>query len=116
MIDGGFKESAEKLISHINSYYGTNKVDVVVSTHPDMDHTSGLCLVLEKMDVSNLVMHRPWQHASDIKRDFETGKVTISGVKKDLEESLGYASDLEDIAIKKKIPIYEPFTGYKNFW
>jgi len=115
IIDGGFKDSAEILIPHVNVFYGTNKVDIVISTHPDMDHTSGLCTILNDMEVSNLIMHRPWQHVSDIKREFVDGRVTISGVKKDLEESLVYASELEDIAIKKGIPIYEPFTGMKAF-
>ncbi len=115
IIDGGFKDSAESLISHINTYYGTNKADVVISTHPDMDHTSGLITVLEKMEVANLVMHRPWNHVSDIKRQFANGKMTISGVKKDLEDSLAYASELEDIAVRKKINIHEPFTGTTAF-
>ena len=115
IMDGGFKDTAELLVTHINKYYGTNKVDIVISTHPDMDHTSGLCVVLEKMDVSNLVMHRPWNHVSGIKKEFKDGRVTISGVKKDLEESLIYASELEDIANRKKIPIHEPFSGTTAF-
>lgn len=115
VIDGGFKDSAESLILHINTCYGTNKVDIVISTHPDMDHTSGLITVLEKMEVSNLVMHLPWNHASDIKKQFSGGRLTVSGVKKDLEESLVYASELEDIAIKKGIAVHEPFSGTTAF-
>lgn len=115
IIDGGFKDSAESLVSHINTYYGTNKVDIVISTHPDMDHTSGLITILEKMNVSNLVMHLPWNHASDIKKQFANNRVTVTGVKKDLEESLVYASELEDIATKKGITIHEPFAGTTAF-
>ena len=115
VIDGGFKESAENLIVHINTYYETNEVDIVISTHPDMDHTSGLITVLEKMKVANLVMHRPWNHVSDIKKQFANGKTTVSGVKKDLEESLAYASELEDIAKRKNILIHEPFAGTTAF-
>ncbi len=115
IIDGGFKESAENLITHINTYYGTNEVDIVISTHPDMDHTSGLITVLEKMKVANLVMHCPWNHVADIRRQFSNGRITVSGVKKDLEESLAYASELAEIAKKKNINIHEPFAGTTAF-
>ena len=90
-------------------------MDLVISSHPDMDHASGLLVVFEKMKVIDLVMHRPWNHAKDIKRDFINGKVTISGIKKDLEKSLAYASDIEDIAIKNGTIINEPFAGITGF-
>lgn len=115
VIDGGFADSGEQLVKHINKFYDTNKVDIVVSTHPDMDHASGLKIVLEKMQVSNLVMHKPWDHASEIKSLFKNGRITASGLEDKLEKSLQDASDLEIIATKKGIPIYEPFQGLTGF-
>src|SRR3989338_6267931 len=67
VIDGGFRDTADNLVGLINTYYGTNKVDYVISSHPDEDHASGLHVVLEKMEVENLIMHLPWRHANDIK-------------------------------------------------
>lgn len=111
VIDGGFQDSGERLVSHINDHYGTNDVDLVILTHPDADHASGLKIVLEKMKVGTLLMHQPWNHAEEIKNLFKNGKVTALGLEKKLEKSLQDASDLEALATKLKIPIIEPFQG-----
>lgn len=115
VIDGGYKDTAELLINLVRNVYGTGKIDLIVSTHPDMDHVSGLLPVIEEMEVSDLIIHKPWEHAQDIKREFLNGKLTVSGIRKDLEESLSYASDLENLAIKKGITISEPFAGMTGF-
>lgn len=115
VIDGGFKESGELLVDHIKNCYGTDHVDLVVSTHPDADHASGLYVVLEKLSVGQLAMHRPWEHAADIKNFFKNGKITASGLEDRLEKSLQHASDLEALANKKNIPIVEPFQGITGF-
>lgn len=115
VIDGGFKESGELLVNHVKNYYGTDHVDLVVSTHPDADHASGLYVVLEKLSVGQLAMHRPWEHADDIKNFFKNGKITASGLEDRLEKSLQHASDLEALANKKNIPIVEPFQAITGF-
>ena len=56
VIDGGFRETGETLVEHIKKYYDTTHVDLVISTHPDADHTAGLKVVLEQMTVSELWM------------------------------------------------------------
>lgn len=117
VIDGGFKESGEKLVEHIKSIYGTETVDLVISTHPDADHASGLSVVLEKLKVKQLAMHRPWEHASEIKDYFKNKRITVSGLEDRLEKALQNASDLEDLALNREIPIpiVEPFQGIKGF-
>jgi beta-lactamase superfamily II metal-dependent hydrolase len=111
VIDGGFQESGETLVNHIKTYYGTDHVDLAVSTHPDSDHASGLYAILEKLSVGQLAMHRPWEHAAEIKRLFKDGRITASGLEERLEKSLQHASDLETLATKKGIQIVEPFQG-----
>lgn len=115
VIDGGFQDSGEALVNHIKNHYGTNHVDLVISTHPDADHASGLSVVLEKLSVGQLAMHRPWEHGSDIKNLFKDGRITASGLEERLEKSLQHASDLEALATKKNIPIVEPFQGITGF-
>lgn len=115
VVDGGFQESGEALVNHIKTNYGTSHVDLVVSTHPDADHASGLSVVLEKLSVGQLAMHRPWEHANDIKNLFKDGRITAPGLEERLEKSLQHASDLEALAIKKNIPIVEPFQGITGF-
>ncbi len=111
VIDGGFKDSGAKLVEHIKTIYGTDKINLVISTHPDMDHASGLSVVLEEMEVGGLLMHKPWDHAVDIKNFFKSKSITTSSLKEKIEKSLQNVSDLEDLANKKGIKIYEPFEG-----
>ena len=110
VIDGGTKESGENLVKHIQKYYKTDQVNFVISTHPDADHSSGLTVVLENLKVDNLWMHRPWEHAQDIKDAFKNGKITGKGLKESIKKSLENAYELETIAKRKEIPIFEPFS------
>lgn len=115
VIDGGFTDSGEQLVKHVQEYYGTNKVDLVISTHPDADHASGLYSVLENLEVGVLLMHKPWDHAEDIKGLFKNGRITASGLEDKLEKSLQHASDLHELAIKKRVEVIEPFQGVTGF-
>jgi beta-lactamase superfamily II metal-dependent hydrolase len=111
VIDGGNKESGANLVDHIQGYYGTSDVDLVLNTHPDADHASGLSVVLEELTVKKLWMHRPWtrlQHIYDLVQD---GRITQDSLQARIEEALEAAYDLEQIAEDKGIPIWEPFTS-----
>jgi beta-lactamase superfamily II metal-dependent hydrolase len=116
IIDGGFKESGGQLAQHVKSFYNTKKIDLAILTHPDSDHASGLCSVLEdeELEIGALVMHRPWEHAAIIKSYFKDGRITSSGLEEKLEKSLQHASDLESLAAKRKITVIEPFEGVAN--
>ncbi len=115
VIDGGFQDSGEELVNHIKTYYKTDYVDVAISTHPDADHASGLSVVIEKLRVGVLLMHKPWEHAADIKGMFKDGRITKSGLEDKLEKSLQNASDLEALATKKGVRVLEPFQGMTGF-
>ncbi|MCQ9208568.1 MAG: MBL fold metallo-hydrolase [Omnitrophica bacterium] len=110
VIDGGTKQSGEKLVEHMKKYYSTDRVDLVISTHPDADHSSGLTVILEKMKVDLLWMHRPWEHAQEIKNEFKDGRIAGKGLKGNLKKALENAYELEKLATEKKIPIGEPFS------
>jgi beta-lactamase superfamily II metal-dependent hydrolase len=111
VIDGGTKDTGEELVSHIKTFYGTDRVDIVVATHPDCDHVNGLKVVVENLKVGTLLMHQPWNHAADVKRDFRDHRFTVSGLSSKLERALADASDLEDLAKRKGVKIMEPFAG-----
>lgn len=110
VIDGGTKDSGESLVQHIQNCYETSIVDIVVSTHPDMDHASGLAPVLESLNVRRLLMHQPWNHADAIKNMFRDGRVTAAGLEERVWRALQAARDLETIATRRNIPIIEPFS------
>jgi beta-lactamase superfamily II metal-dependent hydrolase len=55
LIDGGSTNVILSRLSDRMSYFDRN-IDVVVATHPDADHVTGLIPVLEKYNVSNIVV------------------------------------------------------------
>jgi beta-lactamase superfamily II metal-dependent hydrolase len=110
VIDGGYTDDGEALVQHISKYYDTNTVDIVLSTHSDQDHITGLEVVLEQMHVKQLLMHLPWNHSPAI-TEARRGGFRSSSLAKGLEESYQAGSDLQAIAERKGIPIIEPFAG-----
>jgi beta-lactamase superfamily II metal-dependent hydrolase len=111
VIDGGTLESGEELVKQIETYYKTDRADLVISTHPDSDHASGLTVVLEKMKVNELWMHKPWEHAEDIRNLFQNDRITDASLRETLKRDLENAKNLATIAARKNIPIIEPFAG-----
>lgn len=113
VIDGGTKISGQKLVDHIKLHYGTNKVDYLINTHPDLDHISGLTIVMEQLEVKELWMHKPWKHAHKIIEDIIDNRITVNSLTNRLQDSLKIAKELEEMANKKGIQVIEPFQGKK---
>ena len=113
VVDGGGKESGQALVDHIKNYYKTDYVDYVVNTHPDQDHASGLSVVLEKLKVGELWIHRPWEHTSEIIHHFKDGRITEKSLKERLQKAFKYVYPLDKMAREKNIKIYEPYQGSK---
>lgn len=111
VIDGGFAETGERLVTHIRDHYGSpSYVNHVVATHPDGDHTVGLRSVLEAFDVGALWMLRPWHYVDLLMPGFPTYNSRSALVSK-LRELYPNLAALEDIANDRGIPIYEPLQG-----
>lgn len=111
VVDGGNRKSGEAIVEHVKKYYGTTHVDYVVNTHPHADHASGLSVVLDKLSVGELWLHRPWNYSTKIRDAFKDGRITDNSLSERMKESLNCAYDLEKIATSKKIPIKEPLQG-----
>lgn len=114
VIDGGTKDSGENLIQHVKEFYKTELIDLVVSTHPDQDHSSGLSVVIDKLKVNELWMHCPWNHSTEILDSISDSRVTENSIQERFIKSLDDAKNLYDIATQKKIKIREPFAGLTN--
>jgi beta-lactamase superfamily II metal-dependent hydrolase len=110
IVDGGTKDSGAALVQHVRTFYGTDQVEGVISTHADLDHASGLTVVLENLDCKQLVMHRPWEHALYICDLFKMNH-SPTGLSEKLEKAVSAAHELECICERKGIPIVEPFAG-----
>lgn len=99
IIDGGFAATGDTVIKRFRTWYDTDHVDLVISTHPDTDHLNGLLTVIETLDVDELMMHLPWNHNGDANQ-------------------LGNYEKIEavyDAAVERGIRITEPFTGTERF-
>ncbi|MBI5920191.1 MAG: MBL fold metallo-hydrolase [Betaproteobacteria bacterium] len=113
VIDGGTKESGQKLVEHIKMHYETTHVDYLVNTHPDADHASGLEVVIEQLTVGEVWIHRPWEYAEEIRHWFKDGRITDESLANRLKDLLAHAYRLEELADEKDIPVYEPYAGAK---
>jgi beta-lactamase superfamily II metal-dependent hydrolase len=111
VIDGGSKESGEELVAHIRTHYNTSRVDYLVNTHPDIDHASGLEVVLEQMTVGEAWVHQPWNYPERIHHWFADGRITVASLRDRLQDALYHAYRVEELATKKGIPVKEPFAG-----
>ena len=114
IIDGGTKVSGDSLIDFVKTHYNTDYVDKVTMTHPDRDHASGLTEVLNGLRVGEVWMHQPWLHSADIRQHFIDGRITDSSLERRLRVSMDAAHEVEQIALKKGIPIVEPFAGMQS--
>jgi beta-lactamase superfamily II metal-dependent hydrolase len=111
VVDGGYAATGDALIQHINEYYETPSfIDNVVVTHPDQDHAEGLQAILEHFDVGALWMLLPWNYVDELLPRFAR-YTNPDNLKKKLREAYPYLADLEKIANRRGIPIYEPLQG-----
>lgn len=111
VVDGGNKAAGDQLSDFIRNRYVTDYVDVVVNTHPDADHASGLERVLENLRVGQLWMHRSWARSNRLRAALER-QPGAHPITEAAMASLDHARELERIANRKGIPIFEPFAGH----
>lgn len=113
-IDGGTAESGKNLAQHVKDFYHTDIVDIALLTHPDADHASGMRMVLEELKVNQVVMHLPWNHSSDVKALLEDTRSTTNSIREKTKRNLSVAREVEQLAKRKGIAIFEPFAGSGN--
>ncbi|MES0030375.1 MBL fold metallo-hydrolase [Mesorhizobium sp. M0040] len=110
VVDGGYVDTGEKLAQHIRGNYGSGFIDHVLCTHNDGDHAGGLRLILEEFNVGALWMLRPWTYAAEIVHRFNRYS-NADNLARVLKDEFSNLAALEEIAIRRGIPIFEPFQG-----
>jgi beta-lactamase superfamily II metal-dependent hydrolase len=111
VVDGGFTDTADTVIKHIEKYYGSHVfINNMVLSHADNDHATGLIGVLRRFDVKALWMNRPWLYAADVIDSFH-GNYTLQGLIDEIKDKHPYLVELEEIAEEKGTPVYEAFQG-----
>lgn len=111
-VDGGTQEHGDTLSKHATTYFG-NKIDIVISTHPDTDHIGGLSTILEKSTVTYLVLNDP--------RDYYQESALLSIAKSSFtseqyalfKSSFDRIDDLKSIAGKNSVKIISLFGSNK---
>jgi hypothetical protein len=112
VVDGGYDETGKRLVDHINKYYGNpTRIDHVVVTHQDRDHTGGLKYVLYNFDIGVLWMLRPWLYADKLLPYFNNRYQSAQNLADRLRKVYPNIADLEDIASALRIPIGVPIQG-----
>jgi hypothetical protein len=111
VIDGGFADTADTVLGHIDDHYGRNRlIDDIVLSHADNDHACGLLDVLRYSDTRNLWMNRPWLYVAQIIDSFH-GNWTLAGLIQEIKDNHPYLMEMEDIARTRGIPIHPVFAG-----
>lgn len=111
VVDGGYADDGDKLVEHIEKYYGApNYIDHVVLTHPDGDHAAGLKTVLEHFNVGTLWMNRPWNHIDALIPLFDY-EYTETGLRQRLRKDFPHTAALEDLANEQDIEINDALQG-----
>ena len=65
VIDAGYSDIGQIVVDHINTHYGTNRIDLLISTHADQDHINGIPTIIEQMEVGEVLIHQPRLHTDD---------------------------------------------------
>ncbi len=108
VIDGGFVDTGDAIVSHLKTYYETSHVNLMINTHPHKDHLGGLQKVIEQCTIGQLAMHLPWKHR-ELATYFDDGRVTNMSIKRCLKEKLGNAIQLVETARNKGFEVFECF-------
>jgi beta-lactamase superfamily II metal-dependent hydrolase len=109
LTDGGYTETAERILGHIKKYYGNAPIDHVILSHADDDH-AGLVEVPKNHTVYNLWMNMPWIYTSEVIDKFH-GSYTVQGLINKIREIHPYLVELEKIAKERGIPVRSAFQG-----
>ncbi|MGR9190528.1 MBL fold metallo-hydrolase [Rhizobium leguminosarum] len=112
LVDGGHAETGDQIVSHLRKHFGQRPVlEHVVLTHSDDDHASGLRTVLAEIEVKNLWLHLPWEHASETLPLFADKRWTAEGLRRAIKDQYSIVSEVHDLAVAQGTTISGAFQG-----
>ena len=106
VVDGGYASTwADSLKPHLQKYYnceydGKIHVDLVILSHTDMDHVSGLVEMAkdEDVEIGRIMMHEPWYELTPTW--FKDGRITKQSLKERIGDAFEKALQLSDLTQK----------------
>lgn len=114
IIDGGYQTTGEKIVQLVHDRFGGSYIDLVISTHPDDDHSNGLVVVLEECTVGELLMHQPWNHGI-VGAGLYHGRFADRRLRLEAMKSLDAVRITAEQALEAGVLVNEPFTGETRF-
>lgn len=102
VVDGGYGCTwKDTLKPHLQKYYnceyeGKLHIDLVILSHPDQDHVSGLVEMAndDDVEIGCVMMHRPWIELTP--SWFKDGRITKESLKSKLGDVFEKAKDFDD--------------------
>ncbi len=110
VIDTGFAATGTEIVDHVKKHYGTDYIDLLVCTHPDLDHAGGLETVIQDLTPKEIWMHLPWEHSADIRNLFHDGRITDASLDRRVREAYDHIHDAYALSLELEIPVTEPFS------
>lgn len=112
--DGGFSTHGKAMVELIKKYYTDKEVpyiDIVICSHSDDDHASGLSEIFDTCSVGHLIMNRPWLYASELYQKINDKQKTVKSLERELKETYSSIAKLETKALEQNTKIHEGFQG-----
>lgn len=116
LIDGGYAGTSENIKAFLEKWYETSVIDHMVNTHGDHDHIAGLIKILDEgeIEVKRIWAIFPWHYSQElITGGYFLKRNSVEWLSNELKRLYPSLKKLEDLAIKKNIPISTPFAGQR---
>lgn len=113
VVDGGYKDTWLKTLKpHLRNYYnceydGKLHIDIVILSHPDQDHVSGLVEMAKdpEVEIDQVWMHKPWEELTT--SWFKDGRITKESLKERLGDAFDKAKELADISWTRNVKLLD---------
>ena len=107
LIDGGYNKTGGSIIAYLKKKYENPVICMMINTHPDKDHLSGLKTILEdkKIEVEEIIMNRPWKDGGLKPEHFKDKRITPNSLADRIKESFSLADEIEQLASNRGIKI-----------
>lgn len=84
LVDGGFASNASALSKQIKKIIKTDRINLIVATHPHVDHIGAIPTFLNEFKVDELVVKQPWciQELQDIFKSSSQNPIDINVIER----------------------------------
>lgn len=115
--DGGTIDYGNALVEHLKKFYFSGeanpRIDYVICSHSDQDHSSGLSILFDHFRIGKLIMNRPWLYVDELFDRVSDGRITKNSLADRFREAYPFVYKLEEKAKQNQVAIETGFQGKK---